>query len=386
VTELVKALAALDDLLGVVHLVTVEDQVYMNDVRVRTDGRSGAKELGHELGRHNVGGLSFHRSLEDGQIRRLVAALSAEPHPRSPRTVVVQRLASEGLATVELQGIFRFKTAQEAVERERAPELVSARLLALVAEAFDAVGTGRALNPLPMRRAVLEVIELGLAVPAFWAPHPDAPPHASHAVEVAFVALLTGKAAGFPAAFLQDVGIAALVHDAGYLAPDMGEDAASLRRHGVEGARVLLRQRGFHEAKVRRLRAILEHHRDFAGPAGPPSAAGALLRLAEDYANAIRLYGTKITRAQALSAIQRSAGTLYHPGLAQVMVNALGRHPPGTLLELGDGRVVRVAAPPSGPERFDRPLVQHTLPGTRLPAGPPFELEPGDTIARALPG
>jgi hypothetical protein len=160
-----------------------------------------------------------------------------------------------------------------------------------------------------------------------------------------------------------------------------------LQRHGVEGARVLLRQKGFHEAKVRRLRAILEHHRDWAGPSGHhTSAAGALLRLAEDYVNAVRLYGTKVTRAAALSAVAKAGGTLYHPALAQVMVNALGLHPPGTPLELADGRVVRVAAPPASPDRFGRPLVQATQPGTRLPAGPTFDLGAGDVVRRVLPG
>jgi hypothetical protein len=386
VAEMARALTALDELLGVVTLVTVEDQIYVNDVRVRTDGRGGAKDLGADLRRHNVGGLSFHRPLDEGQIRRLVGALSVAPNPSAPRAALVQRLVAEGLATVEPQGVFRFQTVADEALRQRAPDLVAARLLALVAQAFDAVGSGRALNPLPMRRALLEAIEIGFAVPAFWAPFRDAPPHAAHAAEVAFTALLTGRAAGFPISFLQDLGIAALVHDAGYLAAGMGDDAASLERHGVEGARVLLRQKGFHEAKVRRLRAVLEHHRDWAAPAGRPSAAGAILRLAEDYVNAVRFYGAKVTRSAALSAMLRAGGTLYQPALAQVMVNALGLHPPGTLLELSDGRVVRVAVPPFSPDRFARPVVQHTQPGTRFPAGPVFDLEVGETIRRALPG
>jgi len=371
VTELARALASLDELLGVVQLVTVEDQIYVNDVRIRTDGRAGAKDLGAELRHHNVGGLSFHRPLDEGQIRRLVGALASAPNPTSPRGTLVQRLGAEGLSSVEPQGVFRFQTAADEADRERAPDLVAARLLALVAQTFDAVASGRALNPLPLRRAVLEAIEIGFTVPAFWAPFQDAPPHAAHAAEVAFAALLTGRAAGFGVSFLQDLGITALVHDAGYLAPGLGDDAASLQRHGVEGARVFLRQKGFHEAKVRRLRAILEHHRDWAGAAARPSAAGALLRLAEDYVNAVRLYGAKVTRA---------------PALAQVMVNALGLHPPGSLLELADGRVVRVAAPPASAERFARPVVQHTQPGTRLPAGPAFDLEEGEIVRRVLPG
>ncbi len=39
VAEFAKALAALIELLGTVHLVTVEDQIYVNDVRIRTEAR-----------------------------------------------------------------------------------------------------------------------------------------------------------------------------------------------------------------------------------------------------------------------------------------------------------------------------------------------------------
>jgi hypothetical protein len=206
---------------------------------------------------------------------------------------------------------------------------------------------------------VLDAVEHGVALPAFWAPFRDAPTHAAHAVEVAFVALLVARAAGFSAAFQHDLGIAALLHDAGYLSGEdaAGDDAGALERHAVAGARVLLRQRGFHAAKIRRVRAVLEHHRDFAGPSGPPSAAGAVLRLAEDYANVVRLYGARVTRGAALAAMLRGGGTLYHPALAQVLVNALGRYPPGEHVEVADGSRAIVAAPPATPEAFESPVV-----------------------------
>jgi hypothetical protein len=259
-------------------------------------------------------------------------------------------------------------------------------MLALVAETWAAAGAGRAVNPLPLRRSVLDAVEHGVALPAFWAPFRDAPTHAAHAVEVALVALLVARAAGFSLAFQHDLGIAALLHDAGYLAGEgaSAEDPGALERHAIAGARVLLRQRGFHAAKIRRVRAVLEHHRDFADPRGPPSAAGAILRLAEDYANVIRIYGARVTRGDALAAMLRAGGTLYHPALAQVLVNALGRYPPGEHVELPDGRRAVVAAPPASPERFATPVVQHLDRETGAPAGPLVDLSGGPAVRRAL--
>jgi len=387
VAELVRVLADLHVRLGTVHLVTVEDQTYVNDVRVRAEGKGG-KDLGADLARHGVGGLSFHAALDDAAIRRLVRALAAAHAATAPRRALGEALGAAGLGSVELQGIFRFRTTgeEDGEASVRLPEAVAARMIALVSETFDNVGAGRVVNPLPLRRAVMEAIELGPASSAFWAPFRDTPPHAAHALEVAFVAILVGRAAGFAPRFLQDVGIAALLHDVGYLAPGVADDAAGLARHPVEGVRVVLRQKGFHEAKVRRLRAILEHHRDFAGPAGPPSPAGAILRLAEDYSNVVRLYGARVTRADALGAMLRAGGRLYHPALAQVLVNALGRHPPGTLLELADGRLARVAAPPESPARWEIPVVQHVDASTGAPAGPLLDLADGPAVRRVLPG
>jgi hypothetical protein len=191
------------------------------------------------------------------------------------------------------------------------------------------------------------------------------------------VALLTARTAGFPSAFLQDLGIAALVHDAGYLVKEVGDGAAAFARHPLEGARVILRQRGFHEAKVRRLRAT---------PNARPTPGGAILRFAEDYANLARLYGARVLRADALGAMAKAGGQVYHPVIAQVTINALGRHPPGTLLELEDGRFARVAAPARSPDLWALPLVRPVDPRTRQLSAEIVDLVKGPRIRRAVPG
>jgi HD-GYP domain-containing protein (c-di-GMP phosphodiesterase class II) len=386
-TEFGKALAALVELLGTVHLVTVEDQIYVNDVRIRSEGKAGGKDLGSDLRRHETGGLTFHGPLPDGAIRALVRSLAAAPAPQAEarRAALLSSLQAAGVGAVEPAGVFRFRLDEG--EAKRSSGDVLRRLLGLVTETWSNLADGRALNPLPLRRTVLDILDLGVGAPAFWGGFPaEAAPHAVHAVEVAMVSLAVARQAGFPAGFLQDLGIAALLHDTGYLTPGTREGPAAFARHPLEGARVVLRQRGFHEAKVRRLRAVLEHHRDLATPGARPSPGGAILRLAEDYANVVRLYGAKVLRADALGAMLRGGGTLYHPVLAQVMVNALGRHPPGTLLELEDGRYARVAAPARSAELWDRPLVRLLDLRTQQLAPEVVDLATGPGVRRAVPG
>ena len=68
------------DLLGPVTLVCVEDQVYVNDIRIRTGEKDNAvRELGAELARHNVGEVTFHEPLDDAGLRGLVGALGEPP-------------------------------------------------------------------------------------------------------------------------------------------------------------------------------------------------------------------------------------------------------------------------------------------------------------------
>jgi HD-GYP domain-containing protein (c-di-GMP phosphodiesterase class II) len=200
--------------------------------------------------------------------------------------------------------------------------------------------------------------------------------------------LLIGKAIGLRNAVLQDLGLAALLHDVGYasLPPEIAAGPEGLQRHPVEGARQLLRQHGFHEAKLRRLRAVLDHHRDHADPRSQPSLLGEILHLAEDYTTLQRLWKARISPADALGAIARTSEEIYHPALVQLMVNALGRYPPGTLLELADGRMGRSVSPVRSPETFAQPIVRLLVPGTSAPADERVDLALGGSVRRVLPG
>jgi len=254
---------------------------------------------------------------------------------------------------------------------------------------WAALAAGRVFNPLPLRRAVAELLELGPSSPELWDAWVTRIPRKEHAVAVALHALLLGSGAGLSRAVLQDIGVAALVHDVGYAA--MGGGAAlsgpeGLARHPGEGARVMLRQRGFSDAKVRRLRAVLDHHRGHAEPQGRPSLLGAILRVGEDYASFLRVYGERITAADVLGAMARAAGAFYDPVLVKLFVNGLGRWPPGCLLELADGRRARSISPVRDPATFAAPLVRICDPATGEPTGEVLDLAHGLTVRRALPG
>jgi hypothetical protein len=140
-------------------------------------------------------------------------------------------------------------------------------------------------------------------------------------------------------------------------------------------------------AKLRRLRAVLDHHRDHADPRGRPSILGELLRLAEDYATLVRVAGSKSSPAHVLGAVARGAGKLYHPALTQLLVNVMGRYPPGTLVELADGRLGRSASPARSPQTFATPLVHPFDARTKTFSRELLDLAvAGPAVPRAMPG
>ncbi len=291
------------------------------------------------------------------------------------------------MKTVELTARLRFRERDEERDTFREPAEAIQRAMRLVEETYANVSFGRVLNPLPLRRSVAEILDLGPAVPAFWEALSTGSPHTSHAALVTLVALLVGKEAGFTTGLLHDLGLAALIHDVGYtgVPADMARGAEGLARHPGEGARAMLRQRGFHVAKLRRLRAVLDHHRDHVEPRGRPSLIGEVLRIAEDYGTLLRVYRGRISPVDALGAMARAAGRFYHPVLMQVMINQMGRYPPSTLIELQDGRRVRSISPVRSPETFANPLVRAVSEDGKT-LGDVLDLDRAGIVRRVLPG
>lgn len=359
VEDLHATLVQLTELLGSVHLVAVEDQVYVNDIRIRAGEKaSSIRELGAELERHNAGGITFHLPLDGPGIRALIGRLGSAPADREPRNSLARALHAAGVSGLEIQSRFRFRMASEEAEETSDPRDFVSRALAAADEAFQNLAAGRVPNPLPVRRLVTELLERSPVVEELWAEPPGAPPYALHQLRVAQLSLLVGRELALPQSVLQDLGVAALYHDCGYAAgaAASGGVGVSFERHAGAGARLMLRQRGFHEAKMRRVLAILQHHRD-ANDRLHPGLFGRILRLAEDYDTLSRRSG-KLPPTMALAAMLKWAGTRYDAVLLQLLVNALGAYPPGTLLRLEDGRVVRSAAPARSPETFAHPLAR----------------------------
>lgn len=342
-------LGHLIDLLGPVHVVCVEEQVYVNDLRVRFDALvEQSVNLGPEFGRHRVGGISFNHPLDGAQIRLFIKLFTAPPAPVQPRRTLEEALLAAGLSGVELQPIQQFSISggdAEEVLQEFA-DLYRASA-GVVAEVFAAAGSDRLPNPLPARRVVTRFIDalegeelLEQAVVL----EDELPPVVRHTLMVTVLGLRVGREIGLSRPALADLGVTAMFHDAGFCYTSGGAQQ-SYAHHTRAAVPVLLRQRGFYPARLRRLLAILEHHEPFARTGGPPSLFSRILHIVDDFDILTRRRVEQRPLASPPDAVARMAGRAgqdYDPDLFQLFVNAVGPLPPTTRLRLEDGRMVQV--------------------------------------------
>lgn len=330
------------DLLGAVHIVTVEDQVFLNDIRIRF-GRGDSVQLSAALAPHQVGGLSFHKVPTAEETRKMSGLFAGEPAEQAPRAALIEVFTKSGLEFVDLMGVYRFRVSGESVVIEKDSAQVSQRAASLVDEAWDNLSADRTPNPLPLRRAVADILETSdQADVGGLVEDPNSNnKYGDHALQVTKLSLFIAKEVGLSEENIQDLGVSSMFHDMGYAAregadPKNGEPgfAPPFERHGAAGARMLLKQRGFNQAKIHRALTALEHHADYDQASGKPALFARIVRIAEDFSNMTSRRGAGFTPHEALARMAAGAGTRYDPTLMQAFVNLMGQYPPGTLLDV----------------------------------------------------
>lgn len=392
VADFVDLLVRLHDLLGPLHVVCVEGQVYLNDVRVRMDERTGGtSDLEHELRKHGCGGIHFGVPLTGDQVRVMLHILAGRPEDEHPVRALATRLREAGLDSISVNGLFRLRVSGEATGEQGAAthELQDTlnRASGLVTDAWDNLAAGRTPNPLPVRRLVNEIVDGSAHAAELYAEGEDitvSTAHARHALRVCTLAVLIGADLGLSPPALADLGVAAMFHDVGYGAREDGF-APPFERHASAGARMLIRQRGFHAAKIKRLLATLEHH-DAAST--NPILISRILHIADDFETFTRQRpgGALHSPAEALALMQGAAGSSYDAGLLQILINRVGKYPPGTVLRLRDGSWVVSISGVRSPETFARPLCRlvRTAAGGTLGVGPEVDLALGGAVVEVI--
>ncbi|MCB9795629.1 MAG: hypothetical protein H6741_23270 [Alphaproteobacteria bacterium] len=389
---LVGEMHALNALMGPIHFVVVEGNIYINDIRIRFDLNNDTPvHIAEILDAHAIGGMSFHKVPAPENILGLVARLAEEPATGNPRKAVAAWLAQQNMPWVEVHPPYQFIMKGEERRAARADVMQAYQKSSLVAgEMFGNLALGRNANTVAVRRVVTELVEMdGDTIAQETAKRVQdraTPASVRHAIQVSNLAILIGRGIGLPEAAISDLGVAAFMHDSGYAAGEDGHPPP-FERHGTAGARAMLRQRGFHEARIRRLLVCLQHHRPYDDEPTPALFAR-IVHIADDFDTLTRLRvgGPLMGPPFALAKMWAARGTEYDPDLMGVFVNALGRFPPGSVLVLEDGRWVMSISGARSRRAFAKPIVKvlRDAQGEPVEDGPVIDLMEEGKVANVV--
>jgi len=205
----------------------------------------------------------------------------------------------------------------------------------------------------------------------------DVPPSSAaweHVVHVCAVAVTVGRQLGLDRAALSELGVAALLHEAG--------------RNETDGVRRIALMTSLNATAFAAMRAAFEHHA--AGPGGglapgrSPAPLSQVVAIADAYVRQLEHREAGRPSPTPCDALARVLGPLaphFHPGLRAALVRALGVYPPGQVVELDDGSVIRSLG--GALEDPARPVVEY-----RSGDGPEWKagaLPPERSVRRALP-
>ena len=176
---------------------------------------------------------------------------------------------------------------------------------------------------------------------------------AAHAVNVLVLALLLGRALGMHGSVLQELGLAALLHDVGKITmpmhiaePGAPLSAVELQRYRAHvGESVALGQQMGLSSDV--LISIAQHHEAADGSGHPLELmgdeigrSGQILALVNTYERLCNpLFGNQpLTPHEAVSELYARQNNRFDPGILTTFIRMMGVYPPGCLIQLLDGR------------------------------------------------
>lgn len=173
----------------------------------------------------------------------------------------------------------------------------------------------------------------------------------SHAVNVAVLTLVQGEALGLDRQTLNDLGIAALLHDMGKLkVPEeilkkpgklTSEEFELIKLHPADGAKILMNTPG-----ISKLAYVVtfEHHikYDLSGypvvsrEKGGLNLGSMLVRIADTYdaMRSNRYYAKEIPPEKTIKEMEESSGKEFEPVLLRKFIRLIGVYPPGTFVRL----------------------------------------------------
>jgi HD-GYP domain-containing protein (c-di-GMP phosphodiesterase class II) len=187
----------------------------------------------------------------------------------------------------------------------------------------------------------------------------------AHCVNVSILSVGMGQALGMSRQVLADLGVSALLHDIGKIAVPgevlrkpsalSQQEWGMMRRHPVEGVKMMCRMPGLSMLTLDAMRVCLEHHMNFDRTGYPEVAhewgqatLSRIVAVADcfDAITAHRAYHRRPrTPFEGLSYLLGPTRVQFDPAVLWALVRTVGLYPAGTVMETDSGHVVLAISP-----------------------------------------
>ncbi|HEY2954676.1 MAG TPA: HD domain-containing phosphohydrolase [Candidatus Eisenbacteria bacterium] len=399
-------------------LVSVADYFYLNSVRIKAQASllSIYHSLMTEFERRGLGGIRFLTGVTPAEFERFIQLFMAAEDPalaaRLPEAVTeasIEHIVAVPAVQLEEDASQAIDERRDdpAAERHRAKRVFWRAVLGTKKVLLRAKQTGRP-DLRHAKRLVQPVVDSIMnheySIVGLTALKDHDEYTYAHCVNVSVLSIGIGQALGLSRQALADVGVAGLVHDIGKMAVPAevlrkpaalsAEEWGMVRRHPIEGMKMMMRMPGLSGLMLDSMRVCLEHHMNF-DRTGYPEVAGewsqaSLSRIVAvadcfDAITAHRAYSKRpFTAFEGLQYLMGPARTGFDPAVLWGMVMTIGLYPAGSVLVTESGYVLlamspnpndvrrpncRVLVNPDGSmEPEDNPQLWHPMPETEIVA------------------
>jgi HD-GYP domain-containing protein (c-di-GMP phosphodiesterase class II) len=370
-------------------LVMVADHFYLNGIRIKPQASllAAYHALMGEFERRSIGGVRFLHGMAAAEFERFIQLFMAAEDPaladQLPEAVAaasVQHIIPVPVSELDAEDVSRALDAlqQPASERGRAKRVFWRAVLGTKKIVLRAAQTGRP-DLRQAKRLVQPVVDSIMkneySIVGLTALKDHDEYTYAHCVNVSVLSISMGQMLGLDRQTLADLGVAALLHDVGKISVP-GEvlrkpaalDAAEwqmVRRHPVEGVKMMFRMPGLSALTLDTMRVCLEHHMNFDRTGYPEiehawgqAAMSRIVAVADsfDAMTAHRAYHRPRTAFEGLQYMLGPARVHFDPAVLWALVRTVGLYPAGSVLLTSSNHVVLSLSP--NPNDLRRPNVR----------------------------
>jgi len=359
---------------GELTLVAMGQACYVNGSRVRARGHQSAafESLSREFERQRVGGVRFLSELRPDELGAFLR-IWHDHVEATGADALATALAGAGVlhaSLITLEELAALSAGLEDAdahppqdEHERARVNFARAVRGTRSALTRAAKTGRPAMR-PIKRLVQPIVDSILqneySIIGLTAIKDHDEYTYAHCVNVSILSIGMGQQLGLSRVELSDLGVAAVLHDLGklHIPPQVLGKSGKLdeaewtlmRRHPIEGMRMVLGLPGLTPLTLKLIRVCLQHHLVLDGTGYPTSTAPAPLSTASrivtvadcfDALTSHRSYRARpFTGYEALKLLLAPERKLYDLAVLWALIKTVGLYPAGTLLLTTCGHVV----------------------------------------------